>query len=62
MSREQIKIEINNIINHLPDDGLEALLSYLKELQNEDVTLIKNSAIIRKILLQDSDLLSKLAK
>ncbi len=58
----EVKEEINNIINRLPDDVLKDVWLYLKQLENnskEDVTLSVN---LRKILTEDKNLLERLAK
>lgn len=61
MSKEEIKYEINKVLDHFSDKALEELLSFLKEL---DAKHTNNSflAPLKKILEEDSALLARLAK
>jgi hypothetical protein len=60
MSKEEIKYEINRILDQLPDQSLESLLTFLKELEakrNQDL-----SDNLQRILSDDHELLERLAQ
>ena len=62
MSREQVKTEINQILQSLPDENLVSLLEYLKvaqQLSAQKLTLAKN---FQQILEEDRGLLIRLAQ
>jgi hypothetical protein len=62
MSKDEIKYEINKVLDHFSDEALEELLNFLKQLGpgNNDVFL--NSNELQKILSEDKQLLEKLAQ
>ena len=62
MSKEEIKYEINKVLDLLPDNALQDLLSFLKALDQKSITSILNTKALDKILAEDKDLLEKLAK
>ena len=62
MSKEQIKREINKVLDHLPDKTLQDILSLLKNIGSEQTLSIAVRATLDKILSEDKDLLEKLAK
>ncbi|MFZ4057067.1 MAG: hypothetical protein ACOYKE_02965 [Ferruginibacter sp.] len=60
MSKDQIKSEINKVLDHFSDKGLEEVLNLLKKL---DAQLPSNNAdILQKILKEDTNLLERLAQ
>ena len=59
MSKEAIKFEISKILDQFSDQALEELLSFLKDLNSKDA---KNNQTLTKILLEDKELLIKLAQ
>ncbi len=61
MSKEEIKYEINQVLDRLSDKSLEELLSFLKGIQTGNSALF-NPTSMRKILYEDEQLLQKLAK
>ena len=62
MSKEEIKEEINKVLDHFPDKALEDLLTFLKTIDNNrSISLLENNNFAR-ILSEDKDLLDKLAK
>jgi len=62
MSKDQIKDEINKVLDNLPDKALEDLLSFLKNIEGtRTISLLDNNNFAR-ILAEDKDLLAKLAK
>lgn len=58
----EVKEEINNIINRLPDDVLKDVWLYLKQLENNSKEDVELSVHLRKILTEDKNLLERLAK
>ena len=60
MSKEQLKHEINKVLDQFSDSALEQLLSFLKQLESNN--LISNSSDLTKILSEDKQLLEKLAR
>jgi hypothetical protein len=62
MSRKQLKVEIDQILQSLPDENLVGVLEYLKTAQKmsaEKITLAKN---FNQILEEDKNLLIRLAQ
>jgi len=62
MSREQVKTEINEILQNLPKENLEGILEYLKAAQKlsaQRLSLVNN---FQQILEEDRTLLTKLAQ
>ena len=62
MSKEEIKHEINKVLDHLPDKTLQDILSFLKGIEGKQVISIADRATLDRILTEDKDLLEKLAK
>jgi hypothetical protein len=62
MSKEEIKHEINRVLDHLPDKTLQDILSFLKNIEGKQTVSLVDRAILDKILAEDKDLLEKLAK
>ena len=62
MTQTQIISEINNIMNTLPEEKLEDLLLFLKDLKNSDEKNTLNDSILKKIFEEDNEVLKKLAK
>jgi hypothetical protein len=62
MSKEEIKTEINKVLDHLPDQALEELLVFLKSLDKNTRYSILNDNEFQKILTEESDLLKRLAQ
>ena len=62
MSKDEIKYEINRVLDHFSDGALEELLSFLKELEKRHESSIINSDQLHRILTEDKQLLEKLAK
>ena len=61
MSKEEIKSEINKVLDKLSDKTLEDILSFLKNIGSSTPTLLDESNF-EKILSEDKVLLQKLAK
>lgn len=62
MTPKQIKKEISDVIDNIPDDVLKDVLEYLKSLSNKSKNNIQLSQNLRKILDEDKILLEKLAQ
>ena len=62
MSKEEIKHEINKVLDHLPDKTLQDILSFLKSIEGKQTISLTDRATLDKILTEDKDLLEKLAK
>jgi len=58
----QVKEEISNIVNTLPEDFLNELLQYLKKLEKTSQDKRKLSMHLNTILIEDKEVLTKLAK
>ena len=58
----QVKEEISQIVDTLPEDFLNELLQYLKKLEKSTKDKGKLSLHLNTILLEDKDVLAKLAK
>ena len=62
MSKEELRSEINKVLNTFSDKALEELFSFLKKLQASSPSAFSNSKDLQKILSEDKQLLEKLAK
>jgi hypothetical protein len=62
MSKDEIKYEINRVLDKFSNDALEELLSFLKQLEGSNDSAIVNSDVLQKILSEDKELLEKLAQ
>lgn len=62
MSKDEIKSEINKVLDHLSDKTLEGLLSFLKNIESKDSIAMFDKKNIEKLLSEDNALLQKLAK
>jgi len=59
MSKDEIKYEINKVLDLLPDKALEDLLSFLKNIETRSSDLFID---FHRILNEDKELLQKLAQ
>lgn len=62
MSKEEIKTEINKMLDQLSDTALTELLQFLKELDDKKQSTVFSTESLGKILSEDKDLLAKLAQ
>ncbi len=62
MRRDNIKTEIQKIIDKVPDDMLEDIYQVLKDFADKNPDSIKLSHNLNKILSDDKGLLERLAK
>ena len=58
----QVKEEISHIVDSLPEDFLNELLQYLKKLEKASKDKATLSLHLNTILIEDNDVLAKLAK
>jgi hypothetical protein len=62
MSTNEIKAEIQRLLDNVPEIVLNDLLDYLRKAQNQSNNQIELSHHLRKIISEDKELLEKLAK
>ena len=62
MSKEEIKLEINKVLDHLSDKTLQNILSLLKSIEIKQTFSDFDGTALGKILSEDKGLLEKLAK
>ena len=62
MSKDEIKSEINKVLDRLSDKTLSDLLSFLKNIENNQSFTLLDKSTLEKILTENEDLLKKLAK
>lgn len=62
MTKSQIQSEIQKVLESLPEQVLQDVLDFLKELQNQPADKIKLTNNLRQILAEDKELLEKLAR
>ena len=62
MSRQELKEEINKVLNGASDDVLESVLDYLKGLLSNPKSNAILSNNLNRILHEDKELLERLAK
>ena len=61
MSKAEVKMEINKVLDNLPDTALQQLLEFLKELENTNQPYFQQDKLL-SILMEDGELLKKLAE
>lgn len=61
MSGQEIRQELHKVVDNMPDDILQNVLDYFKTLENSSKDRIKLSHNLRTILMDDKELLHKLA-
>jgi hypothetical protein len=62
MTKTEIKIEIQKVLDTIPENVLQDILELLKSLQSEPSEKIEITHSLRKILMDDKELLEKLAR
>lgn len=62
MTKTQLKSEIQKVLDSVPENVLQDVLDFLKELQEQPEDRIKLTNNLRQILLEDRGLLEKLAQ
>jgi hypothetical protein len=62
MSKNEVKDQINKVLENVSDEALESILNYLKELISKSETDLILSNNLNKILSEDKEVLERLAK
>ena len=62
MTTKDIKLEIQKTLEGIPENVLQEILEYLKEVQGKSVHKVKQGKNLRDILVEDKELLERLAK
>ena len=62
MSKDELRSQINKVLEKFSDKALEELYSYLKKLQDSDASILSNPEDLKRILSEDKQLLQKLAR
>ena len=61
MSIQEIKKEIYKVVDNMPEELLQSVLEYFKELEHSSKDKIKMAQNLKTILSEDKELLRKLA-
>jgi len=62
MTTKEIRSEIQKTLDNIPENVLQDILDYLKTIQGKSPDKIKLGKNLRDILMEDKELLEKLAK
>ena len=62
MSKDQIKYEINKVLDQFSNDALEELLAFLQQLEKRHKSDTINIDHLQKVISEDKELLQKLAQ
>ena len=62
MTTKDLRKEINRVIQEVPENFLEDILSYLKQIERRSKNDIEALTDLKRILKEDQELLEKLAK
>lgn len=62
MTKAEVKSQIEQILESLPEDHLEEVLSYLKILKKLSVGKVKRSSALIQIMREDREVLQRLAQ
>ncbi|MGZ5255857.1 MAG: hypothetical protein ACXWCT_15720 [Flavitalea sp.] len=62
MSKDEIKYEINKVLDGLSNDALQELLLFLKQLEDKQILYKLDAGKLNSILAEDEELLKKLAQ
>jgi hypothetical protein len=62
MTTKEIKSEIQKTLNNIPENVLQHILNYLKEIQSNSSEQVKLGKNLSHILKEDKELLERLAK
>jgi hypothetical protein len=62
MSKNEVKEQINKVLDNVSDEALESILGYLQELISKSETDFILSNNLKKILSEDKEVLERLAK
>ena len=62
MTTKEIRKEINRVIQEVPENFLEDILSYLKQIERKSRSDVENLSDMKRIFKEDQELLDKLEK
>jgi hypothetical protein len=62
MSKDELKNEINKVLDLLPDEALGELLEFLNKLGRKGTLSILDEDEFAKLLMEDEELLTRLAQ
>ena len=62
MSREEVKSEINKMLENIPEEALQEVFDYLKSVKDKSNASISLSTNLQTILMEEKELLQRLAK
>ncbi len=62
MTTKEINSEIQKTLDGIPENVLQEILDYLKEIRGKSAGKVKLSKHLRDILVEDKELLERLAK
>jgi hypothetical protein len=62
MTVKELKTQIRELIDTLPEENLEEIYNFLKDFKKVSRSTIKQTYNLSKILLEDRELLKKLAQ
>ena len=62
MSGQELKSQIQHVLDEMPEEILEDVLLYMKSIRNISHQKLQISSNLKKILQEDKELLQKLAK
>jgi len=62
MDATQVRTEIQKVLDEVPEEVLSDVLEYLKELQRQSAGNIQLIKFMKQTLLEDKELLEKLAQ
>ena len=62
MTPENIKLEIQKVLDQVPENVLEDIFAYLQEVKKRTASDFTNSQHLKKILSEDRELLKRLAQ
>ena len=62
MTTKEIKSEIQKSLDRVPESVLQDILDFLKQVENQPADKVSLTQNLRNILVEDKELLEKLAK
>jgi len=62
MTTKEIRKEINRVIQEVPENFLEDILAYLKQIEKNSKDDIESLSDLKRIFKEDQELIEKLAK
>ncbi|NEN25036.1 hypothetical protein G3O08_16165 [Cryomorpha ignava] len=58
----QIRTEISQLIQKLPENQLESILEYLRQVEKTSAEQVETANFVKKIFEEDAELLKRLAR